>query len=267
MLAHKLTSLISLLNNILIILVLKEAKAITLACNPSVCVCYHGNPNGILTSKSVFLARLRRVQGKISCAIHWLWCFCKLFTIKTLVQSEKFVTWFDLRKAWANVTVCTYLFLHILVFEGHTYSVSQKKTLTDWFDYCMIGMNSPIDTFRICTKSVFCINHVATTVKTTEMWSEKHWSSFHNPLLCWKTFGSWNSRWFGSDWLRHRGYGGKRVPVMLWAFFYNPLLSLSVLGRAQTMPYCEVSSQDDFYCFCVKVEKTWNSTFLSYRKR
>lgn len=72
MLAHKLTSLISLLNNILIILVLKEAKAITLACNPSVCVCYHGNPNGILTSKSVFLARLRRVQGKISCAIHWL---------------------------------------------------------------------------------------------------------------------------------------------------------------------------------------------------
>lgn len=38
MLAHKLTSLILLLNNILIILVLKEAKAITLACNPSVCV-------------------------------------------------------------------------------------------------------------------------------------------------------------------------------------------------------------------------------------
>lgn len=266
MLAHKLTSLILLLNNILIILVLKEAKAITLACNPSVCVLSRQSKWHI-NIKVCFFAHLWRVQGKISCAIHWLWCFCKLFTIKTLVQSEKFVTWFDLRKAWANVTVCTYLFLHILVFEGHTYSVSQKKTLTDWFDYCMIGMNSPIDTFRICTKSVFCINHVATTVKTTEMWSEKHWSSFHNPLLCWKTFGSWNSRWFGSDWLRHRGYRGKRVPVMLWAFFYNPLLSLSVLGRAQTMPYCEVSSQDDFYCFCVKVEKTWNSTFLSYRKR
>lgn len=143
MLAHKLTSLISLLNNILIILVLKEAKAITLACNPSVCVCYHGNPNGILTSKSVFLARLRRVQGKISCAIHWLWCFCKLFTIKTLVQSEKFVTWFDLRKAWANVTVCTYLFLHILVFEGHTYSVSQKKpsligSITVWLEWTLL---------------------------------------------------------------------------------------------------------------------------------
>lgn len=171
MLAHKLTSLISLLNNILIILVLKEAKAITLACNPSVCVLSRQSKWHI-NIKVCFFAHLWRVQGKISCAIHWLWCFCKLFTIKTLVQSEKFVTWFDLRKAWANVTVCTYLFLHILVFEGHTYSVSQKKTLTDWFDYCMIGMNSPIDTFRICTKSVFCINHVATTVKTTEMWSE-----------------------------------------------------------------------------------------------
>lgn len=138
MLAHKLTSLILLLNNILIILVLKEAKAITLACNPSVCVLSRQSKWHI-NIKVCFFAHLWRVQGKISCAIHWLWCFCKLFTIKTLVQSEKFVTWFDLRKAWANVTVCTYLFLHILVFEGHTYSVSQKKP--HWLDRLLYDWN------------------------------------------------------------------------------------------------------------------------------
>lgn len=129
MLAHKLTSLISLLNNILIILVLKEAKAITLACNPSVCVLSRQSKWHI-NIKVCFFAHLWRVQGKISCAIHWLWCFCKLFTIKTLVQSEKFVTWFD--EESMSKCNCLHIFVSSYIGLRRPYIFSFTKKNPHW---------------------------------------------------------------------------------------------------------------------------------------
>ncbi len=44
------------------------------------------------------------------------------------------------------------------------------------------------------------------------------------------------------------------VPLMFWVG-HHPQQSLPVLGHAHTMPICNVSSQDAFYCSSVKVDE------------
>lgn len=114
MLAHKLTSLILLLNNILIILVLKEAKAITLACNPSVCVLSRQSKWHI-NIKVRFFARLWRVQGKISCAFKLIIYYQDPRAVRKVCD----MIWFEESMRKCN---CLHIFvlinshLHILVF-------------------------------------------------------------------------------------------------------------------------------------------------------
>lgn len=124
MLAHKLTSLISLLNNILIILVLKEAKAITLACNPSVCVLSRQSKWHI-NIKVRFFARLWRVQGKISCAFKLIIYYQDPRAVRKVCD----MIWFEESMSKCN---CLHIFVSSYIGLRRPYIFSFTKKNPHW---------------------------------------------------------------------------------------------------------------------------------------